>query len=86
MRGIVSDIVSCGNQIHQFFLNQKISNLLKRSNIGKEKGISQVSGFCSPWSLPERTCTAPSKQVEARAWPRTQRTGFATQSIFLGRF
>jgi hypothetical protein len=42
---IVSDIVSCENQIHQFFLNQKIGSLLKRSNTNKEKGISPVSVF-----------------------------------------
>ena len=45
MSQIVSDIVSCENQIHQFFLNQKIGGLLKRSNIDKEKGISPVSVF-----------------------------------------
>src|SRR5665647_491565 len=45
MSQIVSDIVSCENQIHQFFLNQKIGSLLKRSNIDKEKGISPVSVF-----------------------------------------
>lgn len=43
MSQIVSDIVSYENQIHQFFLNQKIGSLLKRSNIDKEKGISPVS-------------------------------------------
>jgi hypothetical protein len=45
MSRIVSDIVFYENQIHQFFLNQKTSNLLKRSNISKEKGISPVSVF-----------------------------------------
>jgi hypothetical protein len=45
MSQIVSDIVSCENQIHQFFQNQKIGSLLKRSNINKEKGISPVSIF-----------------------------------------
>ena len=45
MSRIVSDIVSCENQIHQFFLNQKIGSLLKRSNIDKEKGISPVAVF-----------------------------------------
>ncbi|MFA4904770.1 MAG: transposase [Desulfobaccales bacterium] len=45
MSQIVSDIVSCENQIHQFFHNQKIGSLLKRSNIDKEKGISPVSVF-----------------------------------------
>ncbi|MDX9820649.1 MAG: transposase [Syntrophales bacterium] len=45
MSRIVSDIVSCENQIHQFFLNQKIGHLLKRSNIDKEKGISPVAVF-----------------------------------------
>jgi hypothetical protein len=45
MNQIVTDILSCENQIHQFFLNQKIGSLLKRSNIDKEKGISPVSVF-----------------------------------------
>ena len=45
MSRIVSDIVFCENQIHQFFLNQKIGNLLKRSNLDKEKGISPVALF-----------------------------------------
>ena len=45
MSQIVSDIVSCENQIHQFFHNQKIGSLLKRSNIDKEKGISPVAVF-----------------------------------------
>jgi hypothetical protein len=45
MSRIVSDIVSCENKIHQFFLNQKIGSLLKRSNINKEKGISPVAVF-----------------------------------------
>jgi len=45
MSWIVSDIVSCENQIHQFFLNQKIGHLLKRSNIDKENGISPVAVF-----------------------------------------
>lgn len=45
MSRIVSDIVSCENQIHQFFLNQKIGSILRRSNIDKEKGISPVSVF-----------------------------------------
>lgn len=45
MRQLVPDIVPCENQIHQFFHNQKIGNLLKRSNISKEKGISPVSVF-----------------------------------------
>jgi hypothetical protein len=45
MSRIVTDIVSCENQIHQFFLNQKIGSLLKRSNIDKEKGISPVAVF-----------------------------------------
>jgi hypothetical protein len=45
MSQIISDIVSCENQIHQFFLNQKIGSLLKRSNIDKEKGISPVAVF-----------------------------------------
>jgi hypothetical protein len=45
MSRIVSDIISCENQIHQFFLNQKIGSLLKRSNIDKERGISPVAVF-----------------------------------------
>jgi hypothetical protein len=45
MSRIVSDIVYCENQIHQFFLNQKIGSLLKRSNIDKEKGISPIAVF-----------------------------------------
>ena len=45
MSRIVPEIVCCENQIHQFFLNQKIGSLLKRSNIDKEKGISPVSVF-----------------------------------------
>jgi len=45
MSQIVSEIVDCENQIHQFFLNQKIGNLLKRSNSDKEKGVSPVSVF-----------------------------------------
>ena len=45
MSRIVSDIVSHENQIHQFFRNQKIGSLLKRSNIKKEKGISPVTVF-----------------------------------------
>lgn len=42
---IISDIVYCENQIHQFFQNQKIGSLLKRSNIDKEKCISPVAVF-----------------------------------------
>jgi len=45
MNRIVSDIVSCENQIHQFFLNQKIGSLLKRSNSNKQKGVSPVAVF-----------------------------------------
>jgi hypothetical protein len=45
MSRIVTEIVSCENQIHQFFLNQKIGSLLKRSNITKEKGIAPVAVF-----------------------------------------
>jgi len=33
IKRIVSDIVLCENQIHQFFQDQKIGNLLKHSNI-----------------------------------------------------
>jgi len=45
MERIVSDIVSCENQIHQFFLNQNIGSLLKRSNCEKQKGVSPVTVF-----------------------------------------
>lgn len=45
MGQIVTDNVCCENQIHQFFQNQKIGNLLKRSNIDKEKGFSPVTLF-----------------------------------------
>lgn len=45
MNAIVSEIVSCENQIHQFFLNQKIGSLLKRSNSDKQKGVSPVAVF-----------------------------------------
>jgi hypothetical protein len=41
----ISDIAYCENKIHQFFLNQKIGSLLKRSNINKEKGVSPVAVF-----------------------------------------
>jgi hypothetical protein len=51
MSRIVTDIVSCENQIHQFFLNQKIGSLLKRSNINKEKGISSVTVFRMVFTL-----------------------------------
>jgi len=42
MSQIVSDIAYCENKIHQFFLNQKIGSLLKRSNSDKQKGVSPV--------------------------------------------
>jgi hypothetical protein len=45
MAQTVSDIASCENQIHQFFYKQKISRLLKHSNIRNQKGISPVSVF-----------------------------------------
>lgn len=45
MSQIVSEIVYCENQIHQFFQNQKIGSLLKRSNIDKQKGVSPVAVF-----------------------------------------
>src|SRR5512136_2343695 len=45
MGQIVTDNICCENQIHQFFQNQTIGNLLKRSNIDKEKGISPVTLF-----------------------------------------
>jgi hypothetical protein len=45
MSQIVPEIISCENEIHQFILNQKIGNLLKRSNIDKEKGITPVAVF-----------------------------------------
>ena len=43
MNQIIPEIDSCENQIHQFFLNQKIGSLLTRSNSNKEKGISPVA-------------------------------------------
>ncbi len=45
MGQIVTDNVSFENQIHQFFQNQRIGKLLKRSNISREKGISPVAVF-----------------------------------------
>jgi len=45
MKKIIPDIVSCENQIQQFFHNQRIGNLLKQSNSNKEKGISPVAVF-----------------------------------------
>jgi hypothetical protein len=45
MSRIVTEIVSCENQIRQFFLNQKAGSLLKRSNINKKKGIASVTVF-----------------------------------------
>ncbi len=51
MSQIVSDIVYCENQIHQFFQNQKICSLLKRSNIDKQKGVSPVAVFRALFTL-----------------------------------
>ena len=45
MNQAISEIVYCENQIHQFFQNQKIGGLLKRSNIDKQKGVSPVAVF-----------------------------------------
>jgi len=45
MSRIVTDNVSCENQIHQFFQSQRIGRLLKRSNIDKEREISPVTEF-----------------------------------------
>ena len=42
MNQIVSDVVSCQNQIDWFFVNQRIALLLKQSNIAKKFGISPV--------------------------------------------
>lgn len=42
MKQIVSDVVSCQNQIDSFFVNQRIALLLKQSNIAKKFGISPV--------------------------------------------
>ena len=39
MSQTVPEFVSCENEIHQFFLNQKIGSLLKRSNIDKERPL-----------------------------------------------
>ena len=51
MSRIVSDIISHENQLHQFFQNQKIGSLLKRSNINKERGVSPVIVFRVLFSL-----------------------------------
>ena len=45
MQQIIPDIISCENQIHQFFHNQRIGSLLKQSNSNKEKGIAPVAVF-----------------------------------------
>jgi len=42
LKQIVSDVVSCQNQIDSFFVNQRIALLLKQSNIAKKFGISPV--------------------------------------------
>ena len=42
MKQIISDIVPCENEIHQFFLNQKIGKLLKKSNVTKKKDRSRI--------------------------------------------
>lgn len=42
MSQIVADFVSCQNQINSFFVNQRISMLLKQSNIDKKHGVSAV--------------------------------------------
>jgi hypothetical protein len=83
MSQLVSEIVSCENRIHQFFLNWKIGSLLKRSNIDKEKGISPVCVFRVLVTLvfTGKNLSPPSKQVEAAAWPRTRCIGFSTRSI-----
>jgi len=51
MSRIVSDIVSCENQIQQFFHNQKMACLLKCSNIRNQKGISPVCVFLLLFTL-----------------------------------
>ena len=82
MSRIVPEIVYCENQIHQFFLNQKIGSLLKRSNIDKEKGICPVSVFRVLFTLVfAGKNTAPSMRAEAAAWPRTWYIGFSTRSM-----
>jgi len=43
MSQIVTDFVSCQNQIDLFFLNQRIALLLKQSNIVKKFGVSPVA-------------------------------------------
>ncbi len=42
MKQIVSDVLSCQNQIDSFFVNQRIALLLKQSNITKKFGVSPV--------------------------------------------
>ena len=42
MNQIVSDVVSCQNQIDSFFVNQRIALLLKQSNIAKKFGVSSM--------------------------------------------
>ena len=42
MKQIVSDVLSCQNQIDSFFVNQRIALLLKQSNIIKKFGVSPV--------------------------------------------
>ncbi len=42
MKPIVSDVVSCQNQIDSFFVNQRIALLLKQSNITKKFGVTPV--------------------------------------------
>ncbi len=47
MGSIVSDIVQCENQIHRFFPNREIGSPSRVDNMGKEKGVVQVSVFHS---------------------------------------
>ena len=42
MNQIESDVLSCQNQIDSFFVNQRIAQLLKQSNIAKKFGVSPV--------------------------------------------
>ena len=58
MNQIVSNVVSCQNQIDSFFVNQRIALLLKQSNTAKKFGILPVDVMRFIFSLvfpPPRT-------------------------------
>ncbi len=42
MKPIVSNVVSCQDQIDSFFVNQRIALLLKQSNRAKKFGVTPV--------------------------------------------